>query len=229
MQTHFINGAAVLDAIRLADAFAALSEIYRQGDLTDDDRASQAHQRYQDQLESGAGVGLNADWVRHCTLQDLAAQSLDQALRHGGLTAWTIAPTIAEIALAPAAFEWAALPENESQVTKTGVFRATSQYAGWEFNGATLWLKWVDWELFQATAKRDRLGIAMPVQPSKFSMDEIKSWIGQCSFSDMKSARTNFMLLPRSKGLSASFEAVWRESKPRGRGRPTRQTKQNGT
>ncbi len=220
MQKHFIDGVAVSDAIRLKAAFGALSEIYRQGELTDADRSSPTFRRYQLQMDNGAGVGLDAEWVRHCTLQDLAAQSLGQALRGGHLTGWVVAATFAEIALEPAAFEWAVLPENESQVIKTGIFHTTSQYAGWGFCGATLWLKQLDWEVFRAKADFDRRGIALPQSPDAFSDDEIKGWIGDCGYTSRNPARKAFMLLERAHGLSGAFDAHWREIHKRGPGRP---------
>jgi hypothetical protein len=54
-----------------------------------------------------------------------------------------------------------------------------------------------------------------------YSEDEIRAWVNHTRHTDMKTARTAFMLEPRAKGLSATFEVIWNSSHGhRKRGRP---------
>lgn len=57
--------------------------------------------------------------------------------------------------------------------------------------------------------------------PEPFSIPEMKKWInGHPEYTNVKSARNAFVGEDRAKGLSASFEGVWREVHGRTRGRP---------
>lgn len=54
-----------------------------------------------------------------------------------------------------------------------------------------------------------------------FSIDEIFQWIeDNPKLTDQKSGRNAFMLEPRAKGLSATFEKCWNDRRKRPRGRP---------
>lgn len=54
-----------------------------------------------------------------------------------------------------------------------------------------------------------------------FTELEIASWIKESAVTNMVSARKIFMQNPRAKGLSATFDAVWREVVNNRRGRPS--------
>ena len=224
MDKPFVAGVTVANAIRLNAAWTDLLDIYFVSELTAADKASIAFQRYQSQLENGEGVGLTDEWVRHCTLQALAAQSLDQALVTGTLAAWVILADFQERPLDSSAFIWAALPENESSVVKSGIFHAQGQYLESIFNGAPLFLKQPDWDAFRARARADRHGMPPPNAPennaSVFSDSERRQWMIDCSICNADSAHKAFKNEPRYDGTKqATWRSDWRLLKGRSRGR----------
>lgn len=156
MDTSFIGNArqqadndiAVLDAVTLGKCFQLLADRLSAGDLHPSDYLPEQREHYE--MLSGPTHGTpDADWVKASLLHDKAVRLLRDAIAGGALQLWRV-------------HDGRGVPLNAITLDegniRYGIFKSLG-HPDKEMQGATLWVKQVDWQSFIAMIESQRADI----------------------------------------------------------------------